>query len=270
MKLMFCMFAEDIELLPRELFTSTVTNARDKPAQLSKLLKNLFESMAKGEPFGADTIAWFNGGLFADSETIDLTPDEIAEMLKAARCDWSSVEPTIFGTLFERTLDPAKRSQIGAHYTSREDIETLLRPVMLAPLRREWEETRDRANKLWEKIQAEGGEGRGSAQEPDRFQGPPRLRQMPARFRRPPDPRQGPRSGVRLGQFPLCRHSSAPGPRKGSADLRRGTRPRPACLGVASPTSRAGNQSVRRPVGPGRAVDRVFAMDAIQRHSAEA
>ena len=156
MKLMFCMFAEDIELLPRELFTRTVANAKDKPAQLSRLLKNLFESMAKGEPFGADPIAWFNGGLFADSDTIDLTPDEIAELLKAARCDWSSVEPTIFGTLFERSLDPTKRSQIGAHYTSREDIETLLKPVLLAPLRREWEETRDRAEKLWEKVQAEG------------------------------------------------------------------------------------------------------------------
>jgi type II restriction/modification system DNA methylase subunit YeeA len=134
MKLMFCMFAEDIDLLPRDLFSRTVANAKQNPFKLSKLLKSLFDSMAKGEPFGADSIPWFNGGLFADSDTIDLTPEEIAQLLEAARCDWSSIEPTIFGTLFERTLDPAKRAQIGAHYTSREDIETLLQPVMMEVL----------------------------------------------------------------------------------------------------------------------------------------
>jgi type II restriction/modification system DNA methylase subunit YeeA len=148
MKLMFCMFAEDIDLLPRDLFARTVGNAKGDPARLSKLLRNLFESMATGEPFGADDIAWFDGGLFADADVIDLTRDEIAELAPAAGCDWSSVEPSIFGTLFERTLDPEKRSQIGAHYTSRADIETLLKPVLLAPLRREWEETKARAEKL--------------------------------------------------------------------------------------------------------------------------
>jgi len=157
MKLMFCMFAEDIELLPRDLFTRTVANAKEKPKQLSKLLKGLFQSMASGEPFGADPILYFNGGLFADTETIDLEPDEISELLKASRYDWSAVEPTIFGTLFLRTLDPAHRAQIGAQYTSRQDIETLLQPVMLAPLRREWAETKGRADQLWEKVKAERG-----------------------------------------------------------------------------------------------------------------
>jgi type II restriction/modification system DNA methylase subunit YeeA len=151
MKLMFCMFAEDIELLPRGLFARTVANAKGDPVRLSRHLKNLFESMAHGEPFGPEDILHFNGGLFADSNTLDLTRDEIDELTAAARCDWSSVEPTIFGTLFERTLDPSKRAQIGAHYTSREDIETLIRPVILEPLRREWEETRTRADALWEK-----------------------------------------------------------------------------------------------------------------------
>ena len=136
MKLMFCMFAEDIDLLPRDLFTRTVANSKNDPARLSKLLKSLFRSMETGEPFGADDIQRFNGGLFADSHTIDLLPDEIEELHQAAVSDWSSVEPSIFGTLFERSLDPGKRSQIGAHYTSREDIEAVLKPVLLVPLRR--------------------------------------------------------------------------------------------------------------------------------------
>jgi hypothetical protein len=155
MKLMFCMFAEDIDLLPRGLFARTVANAKGEPARLSRLLKSLFDSMARGEPFGPEDILRFNGGLFADSDTVDLTREEIDELKDAALCDWSSVEPTIFGTLFERTLDPSKRAQIGAHFTSRQDIETVLRPVVLEPLRREWAETRAKADVLWERVQAE-------------------------------------------------------------------------------------------------------------------
>lgn len=112
MKLMFCMFAEDIEPLPKDLFTRTVGNAKNDPKKLSKLLKSLFEAMEKGGNFGPEIIEWFNGGLFADSDVIDLTPGEIKELVDACHADWSNVEPTIFDTLFERTLDPDKRSQI--------------------------------------------------------------------------------------------------------------------------------------------------------------
>lgn len=160
MKLMFCMFAEDVELLPRGLFTRTVANSKNDPARLTLLLRGLFLAMRTGAPFGADVIDRFNGGLFADDETVDLRPQEIEELSQAARCDWSSVEPTIFGTLFERSLDPAKRSQIGAHYTSRQDIETVLRPVLLSPLRREWDQVREQAEALWIKIQSEPGKDR--------------------------------------------------------------------------------------------------------------
>ena len=88
-------------------------------------------------PFGEHDIAWFNGGLFADTDVIPLTLAEAAALAQICKYDWASIEPSVFGTLFERILDPDKRSQIGAHYTSREDIETLLVPVVLAPLRRE-------------------------------------------------------------------------------------------------------------------------------------
>jgi hypothetical protein len=136
MKLMFCMFAEDIELLQGKLFERILNQSRRDPAGLSRRLKNLFQAMAKGGEFGADVIRHFNGGLFADADVIDLTWDEIEELILINNKDWSNVEPSIFGTLFERLLDPAKRSQIGAHYTSREDILTLLEPVVMAPLKR--------------------------------------------------------------------------------------------------------------------------------------
>jgi len=157
MKLMFCMFAEDIDLLPGKVFSRIMDTATKGGAKgladpgagprFAQLLRGLFDSMARGGLFGTDEILHFNGGLFADSEVIDLTPTEMVKLRDVSRLDWSGLEPSIFGTLFERTLDPAKRSQIGAHYTSREDIVTLLEPVLMLPLRREWAEVKAECDK---------------------------------------------------------------------------------------------------------------------------
>ncbi len=157
MKLMFCMFGEDIDLLPEKIFSATLQGAKNEPAKLSARLRGLFAAMADGGDFGPIAIPYFNGGLFADQQVFDLSRVEIEELIAVNGYDWSSVEPSIFGTLFERTLDPQKRSQIGAHYTSREDIQTLLEPVVTMPLRREWDAARAKCDKLWEKIRQERG-----------------------------------------------------------------------------------------------------------------
>ena len=141
-RLVFCMFAEDVGLLPEKLFSRLVEKSRRDPARFGKLVNDLFAVMASGGDFGADTIRRFNGNLFNNAAPITLTEGEVERIYQAALLDWSAVEPSIFGTLFERGLDPDKRSQIGAHYTSREDIETLIEPVVMQPLRREWAETR--------------------------------------------------------------------------------------------------------------------------------
>jgi type I restriction-modification system DNA methylase subunit len=62
--------------------------------------------------------------------------------------DWSSIEPAIFGTLFERSLDPNKRSQLGAHYTSEADIRLIVEPVLMEPLRRRWAEVEQKAAEI--------------------------------------------------------------------------------------------------------------------------
>ena len=79
---------------------------------------------------------------------------------RAARLDWASVEPAIFGTLFERSLDPDKRSQLGAHYTSREDILLIVEPVLIAPLRRRWAAVREQAEELIARRDAASGGAR--------------------------------------------------------------------------------------------------------------
>lgn len=161
MKLMFCMFAEDIGLLPDKLFSKVLALSKNDPKGLARRLHSLFQAMAGGGEFGADTILHFDGGLFADADVEELTAPEIEQVIRANDCDWSNVEPSIFGTLFERTLDPAKRSQIGAHYTSKDDILTLLEPVLMAPLRREWDAVRAQCDELWDRLRAAKG-GRGA------------------------------------------------------------------------------------------------------------
>lgn len=147
-RLIFCLFAEDIGLLPNEVASKLFQSTADEPALFADRVGELFSRMATGGYFGLDKIPHVNGSLFEDASTIELTAKELALLAQAARLDWSAIDPSIFGTLFERGLDPGKRAQLGAHYTSREDIETLVEPVVMAPLRREWEEAKAIATRL--------------------------------------------------------------------------------------------------------------------------
>jgi hypothetical protein len=141
-RIVFCLFAEDARLLPDMVFSRIVSKSGGEPARFGKTLGMLFEAMAAGGDFGVETIRHFNGNLFDDRTVPDLTDDDVKRFAAAASLDWSAVDPSIFGTLFERGLDPAKRSQLGAHFTGREDIELVVDAVVMAPLRREWEETK--------------------------------------------------------------------------------------------------------------------------------
>ncbi|AVQ00383.1 class I SAM-dependent DNA methyltransferase (plasmid) [Ahniella affigens] len=138
-RLIFCMFAEDIGILPNKLFTKMVKSAQSDPALFERRSRELFAAMHAGGDVAFENIDWFNGGLFEDNATIGLAPDELKVLLDACELDWSDIEPSIFGTLFERGLDPGKRSQLGAHYTDPETIMKIVDPVIRAPLLAEWE-----------------------------------------------------------------------------------------------------------------------------------
>ena len=100
----------------------------------------LFGAMADRDGLvGFEPVAWFNGGPFDDDAALPLERDEIETALKAAALDWSEIDPSILGTLFERGLDPDKRSQLGAHYTDRDKIMRIVDPVIVRPLLAEWE-----------------------------------------------------------------------------------------------------------------------------------
>ncbi len=134
---LFCFFAEDGGLLPERLFERLVGVAIT-PAQMQQHLGRLFETMRDGGLFGVDAVPWFNGGLFKTVDVPTLDAADVAALKTASALNWSAIDPSIFGTLFERGLDPGKRSQLGAHYTDPATIQRLVEPVVQRPLLADW------------------------------------------------------------------------------------------------------------------------------------
>ena len=140
-QLLFCMFASDMRLLKQQLMTEYTQEVGDSPAEVfSQRLDLLFEWMNEGNRIASPPIKRFNGGLFDGTKhDLEIVTSIMPLVCEADALDWSQIEPAIFGNLFERIYNPEKRAQHGRHYTSRKDIETLVEPVVMTPLRRDWE-----------------------------------------------------------------------------------------------------------------------------------
>jgi hypothetical protein len=147
---LFSMFAEDVGLLPKSgpeglgSFVHLLRQHREQPATLAQMLKIFWAGMDAGgfnAAIAADVLR-FNGKLFkgaaADGYVLPLTTAQIDGLLRAARANWTEVEPAIFGTLLERALDPTERHALGAHYTPRAYVERLVLPTVVEPLRADW------------------------------------------------------------------------------------------------------------------------------------
>jgi type II restriction/modification system DNA methylase subunit YeeA len=141
-RLVFCMFAEDVNLLPDHMFTAMLKASAPKPDTFATNAAILFGAMKSGGLVGFTKVEWFNGGLFDDDSALSLERADIDNLIAAAALDWSEIDPSILGTLFERGLDPDKRSQLGAHYTDRDKIMQIVEPVIIRPLLSEWEAIR--------------------------------------------------------------------------------------------------------------------------------
>ena len=145
MRMIFCFFACDVGLLPKDAFADLIRVNMTNPDAFRRYLSELFGAMKDGGSFLMREVPQFNGGLFDDTYVPSLIADQVAKFERLNDLDWSDIEPSIFGTLFERVIDESKRKQLGTHYTSREDIELIVEPVLMRPLRTEWEQTRSRA-----------------------------------------------------------------------------------------------------------------------------
>lgn len=149
-QLVFCMFAEDADLLKDKMFTRVLETALAGSDSFEELASDMFSKMHAGGRLGLEKVAHFNGGLFADgnAKALPLSDDQVGRCLAAAKLDWSQIDPSILGTLFVRGLDPDKREELGAEYTSRETIMTIIQPVLSAPILAEWADIRTQIEAL--------------------------------------------------------------------------------------------------------------------------
>nr|WP_217650454.1 DNA methyltransferase [Spirulina major] len=143
------MFAEDRGLLPDSLFIRCVQDCIGGKSSYDVLSQGLFGAMNQpgmtlfGEFKGVD---YFNGGLFATIDSVELTREELNVLEAVALEDWSQIRPAIFGNIFESAIDAGERHAHGIHYTSEADIMKIVRPT----ISRYWEEKIEGATTLEE------------------------------------------------------------------------------------------------------------------------
>ena len=149
-RLVFCLYCEDADLFEKDSFYNYL---KDVPAsQFRTALRRLFVALdtdlKKRDPYDADVkiFPYVNGGLFREDTEIPNFTEEAKQFLleKVARpVNWSQISPTIFGGIFESTLNPEMRRSGGMHYTSPENIHKVIDPLFLDELKAEFAAIRD-------------------------------------------------------------------------------------------------------------------------------
>jgi hypothetical protein len=141
MRALFTMFAEDVELLPKDSFINLLKSLNGNHEKFVPMIEELWGRMKTGgfSTVLREKVLRFNGGLFDDATALPLNDDQFNLLIEAAKSDWRDVEPAIFGTLLERALNPIERHRLGAHYTPRSYVERLVVPTIVEPLRAEWD-----------------------------------------------------------------------------------------------------------------------------------
>ena len=134
----FTMFAEDYQLLPKDIFTQILLDCKSGQGNSYDLIHSLFQQMntkeqARGGRF--KEVQYFNGGLFADPESMELTDEELSMLHAAAAQKWNKVNPAIFGTIFQSSMGEKARHAFGAHFTTELDILKIVHPTIIQPWR---------------------------------------------------------------------------------------------------------------------------------------
>ncbi len=144
---LFCMFAEDVGLLPKNSFSRLLDEIQGDAGAFVPLVTALFREMNDGaySTVLRQKLLRFNGGLFEDCSVPRVSAAQLGLLRSAAKLDWKNVEPSIFGTLLERALNPRERHKLGAHYTPRAYVERLVLPTVIEPLREDWAAARTAA-----------------------------------------------------------------------------------------------------------------------------
>ncbi|MBT9538577.1 DNA methyltransferase [Thiobacillus sp.] len=159
-RLLFCLFADDTGIFQpaQALRTYIEERTREDGSDLGPLLAQLFQVLntpeAKRGKALDDQLAAFpyiNGRLFEEPIPIADFDSAMREaLLDACALDWSAISPAIFGALFQSIMDKTARRNLGAHYTSEENILKLIKPLFLDALWAEFDKVKKNRNKLFE------------------------------------------------------------------------------------------------------------------------
>jgi hypothetical protein len=140
MRCLFTMFVEDAGLLKKKGFTDLLTRCLDEPRRFTAEIDDLWRHMDAGgySPGIGARLLRFNGKLFKNAAALPLDVGEIRLLRDASDADWRDLEPAIFGSLFEQALDPEERRKLGAHYTPRAYVETVVDATIVESLAQDW------------------------------------------------------------------------------------------------------------------------------------
>ena len=158
-RLLFCLFADDTAIFPAQGFRAfieerTAPDGRDTGALLAQLFQVLNTPPERRSAHLDEQLAAFpyiNGRLFEEPLPIaDFDAATREALLDACALDWAGISPAIFGSLFQSIMDAQARRNLGAHYTSEENILKLIKPLFLDGLRAEFERVKHQRNRLFD------------------------------------------------------------------------------------------------------------------------
>ncbi|MEX2323484.1 MAG: DNA methyltransferase [Acidimicrobiia bacterium] len=152
-RVLFCLFADDTGVWERALFHSFVVHqTRVDGSDLGSRLAEIFQVLDTPEEERSPNLdedlsgfTYINGDIFETRLPIPSCTEEIRNaLLDACRFNWAAISPAIFGSMFQNVMTAAERRQLGAHYTSEENILRTIRPLFLDDFEQELEQARSR------------------------------------------------------------------------------------------------------------------------------
>lgn len=146
-RILFCLFADDTGIFPKDSFVNFIENSKDDGSDLSGRLAMLFDVLNMPDETRKkrtllspelNQFRYINGGLFADTlRFADFNLKMRQILLDCCNFDWNKISPAIFGAMFQGVMYKEQRRELGAHYTSEENILKLINPLFMDEL---WEE----------------------------------------------------------------------------------------------------------------------------------
>ena len=158
-RLMYCMFSDDSGIFERGAFYNYIKESKEDGSDLSERIAKLFEFLDMNDEKREKNkllpeemkkqFPYINGRLFSTSLPFAYFDSKMRSLiLECCKMDWSKISPAIFGAMFQEVTDQKKRRELGAHYTSEENILKLIKPLFLDDLRAEFERIKYDKKKL--------------------------------------------------------------------------------------------------------------------------